>query len=73
MKPFGDHLPDGGLFVVNRHDDGEFGRVHGLRLWSRQKHFLTGVQDSAYALRGSGVTCPPTGRRGDWWRVTGGE
>ena len=32
MKPFCDHLPDGGLLVVNGHDDGEFGRVHGLRL-----------------------------------------
>ena len=27
---------------------------------------------STYALRGYGVTCPPTGRRGNWWRVTGG-
>jgi hypothetical protein len=46
MKPFGDHLPDGSLFVVNRHDDGKFGRVHGLRLWLWQKHFLTKLTES---------------------------
>jgi hypothetical protein len=39
MKPFGDHFPDGSLFVVYRHDDGEFGRVHGLGLWPWQKQF----------------------------------
>jgi len=45
MKPFGDHLPDERLFVVYRHDDSEFWRVHGLGLWLWLKHFLTGFQD----------------------------
>ena len=39
MKPLGDYFAHGSLFVVNRHDDGEFGRVHGLRLWRQKEHF----------------------------------
>jgi hypothetical protein len=45
MKPFGDHLPDESLFVVYRHDDGEFGRVHCLGLWLWQGRFQIGLQD----------------------------
>jgi hypothetical protein len=46
MKPFGNHLPDGGLFIVNRHDDDEFWRVHGLGLWLWQKYFQTKLTES---------------------------
>ena len=45
MKLLGEHFPDRSLFVVNGHDDGEFGRVHCLALWLWLKHFLTGLQD----------------------------
>ena len=39
IEPLGDYFAHGGLFVVNRHDDGEFGRVHGLGLWRQKEHF----------------------------------
>ena len=59
MKPFSKPLPDKSLVVVNGHDDGELGRVHGLRIMAVAGAFLDRRTGTA-GWAGGDFLIPPT-------------